>query len=107
MQSSNASTDPDKNDGVTSLPESNTIPDDIKQLILKLQRDRELRSEFELFFDGDRWHWGNFDEYGLRWLRDQHGRVISCEEQRQFNVDELREFIRIRGQQQQRKFVDL
>jgi hypothetical protein len=76
MQSANNS--PDQVEGRTNLSESDAIPDILKQFKLdfKLQRDgRKL------------------DQYSHRWLFDSAGRLIGGEEQRQFNVDQLREFI--------------
>lgn len=79
-------TAPGPNDG---QPESNAIPESVAELIKQLQFDLELQGEFfqHLQRDGR-----EFDEYGYRWLRDGHGRVIGVEEQWQFHIDELREF---------------
>lgn len=72
-----------ENQGGTSLPEPDA---DLKQL----QLDRELLIGFEQYLQriGRK-----LNQHGPRWLFDSYGRIIGCEEQWEFNIDQFREFI--------------
>jgi len=67
-----------------------SIAESDAELLRKLKCDFEFQREFEIYLQRNG---GQLDKYIHRWLRDSYGRVFGGEEQWQFHIDQLREFI--------------